>query len=74
MTDAVVQVHRSGGSLKAAFDAAHAALAPVYGRWPIFEHCLPFDVQRVWDELNKIDWPEIWTMERDRAVWAQLQQ
>ena len=22
-----------------------------FGRWPIFEHCLPFDVSRIWDEL-----------------------
>ena len=33
-----------GGTLKEAFEATHAALAPKYGKWPIFEHCLPFDV------------------------------
>lgn len=48
-------------------------LEPQFGRWPIFEHCLPFDVQRLWDEFDGIDWPRIWTMERDRQVWAQLQ-
>ncbi|MGV1007075.1 MAG: MBL fold metallo-hydrolase [Dermatophilaceae bacterium] len=66
-------VHQRGGTLKEAFEATHAALAPKYGRWPIFEHCAPFDVQRLWDELDGIDWPVIWTEERDRAVWAQLQ-
>lgn len=66
-------VHERGGSLREAFQAAHAALAPNYGRWPIFEHCLPFDVQRCWDELDGIDWPRIWTAERDREVWAELQ-
>ena len=66
-------VHGRGGSLREAFEAAHAALAPTYGGWPIFEHCLPFDVQRCWDELDGIDWPRIWTAERDREVWAQLQ-
>lgn len=73
MIENVVPVHRRGGSLKEAFEAAHAALEPRYGRWPIFEHCLPFDVQRLWDELDGIDWPRIWTAERDREVWAQLQ-
>lgn len=66
-------VHARGGTLKAAFGAAHAALAPHYGRWPIFEHCMPFNVQRLWDELSGVDWPVIWTEARDREVWAKLQ-
>jgi glyoxylase-like metal-dependent hydrolase (beta-lactamase superfamily II) len=66
-------VHERGGTLKEAFDAAHAALYEQYGRWPIFEHCLPFDVSRLWDELSGLDWPRIWTAERDREVWDQLQ-
>jgi glyoxylase-like metal-dependent hydrolase (beta-lactamase superfamily II) len=66
-------VHARGGSLEEAFAAAHAALVGRYGRWPIFEHCLPFDVSRVWDELSGIERPVVWTAERDRAVWEQLQ-
>ena len=66
-------VHRNGGTLKQAFEACHAALEPKFGRWPIFEHCLPFDVKRLWDEMDGKDWPEIWTMDLDRQVWAQLQ-
>ncbi|MDV3223008.1 MBL fold metallo-hydrolase [Intrasporangium sp.] len=69
----VTAVHRQRGSLKDAFDAAHAALVEEYGRWPIFEHSLPFDVSRFWDELNGIERPVIWTAERDREVWDQLQ-
>ncbi len=73
LLDEVGAVHARGGRLKEAFEAAHQALEPAYGRWPIFEHCLPFDVSRVWDELSGIDWPVVWTVERDRQVWAQLQ-
>lgn len=69
----VGEVHAAGGTLKEAFEATHEALAPRYGRWPIFEHCLPFNVQRLWDELEGIDWPRIWTAERDREVWEELQ-
>ena len=65
-------VHARGGSLREAFQATHAALAPRYGHWPIFEHCLPFDVARAFDELSGKD-PVIWTAERDREVWDQLQ-
>ena len=56
-----------------AFQACHAALVDDYGRWPIFEHCLPFDVSRLWDELSGVERPVIWTAERDREVWDQLQ-
>lgn len=62
-----------GGTLREAFTAAHAALFEQYGRWPIFEHCLPFDVSRLFDELSGIERPVIWTAERDREVWDQLQ-
>lgn len=73
MIEHVGAAHKRGGTLKEAFEATHAALAPQFGQWPIFEHCLPFNVQRLWDEFDGIDWPRIWTMERDREVWAQLQ-
>ena len=73
MIDSVGPIHRAGGTLKQAFDAAHEALAPQFGHWPIFEHCMPFNVQRLWDEFDGTDWPRIWTEERDREVWAQLQ-
>lgn len=73
MREKVGAVHAAGGSLPEAFATTHRALAPQYGQWPIFEHCLPFNVQRVWDELDGIDWPRIWTAERDREVWDALQ-
>lgn len=74
MIEQVGAVHRSKGTLKAAFEGTHKKLAPKFGHWPIFEHCLPFNVQRLWDELDGIDWPRIWTAERDREVWAKLQE
>ena len=73
MIEQVGAVHRRGGSLKEAFEMTHSALAPQYGHWPIFEHCLPFDVARLWDEFDGVDWPVVWTAQRDREVWDQLQ-
>jgi len=66
-------VKDGGGSLNEAFESVHAKLAPRYAGFPIFEHCMPFNVQRTWDELGGIDHPRIWTAERDRDVWAALQ-
>ena len=67
------EVRDGGGTLKEAFELVHAQLAPRYAGFPIFEHCMPFNVQRTWDELDGIDHPRIWTAERDREVWAALQ-
>ncbi|MDS0134858.1 MULTISPECIES: MBL fold metallo-hydrolase [unclassified Amycolatopsis] len=66
-------VRDAGGTLKEAFERTHAALNDRYGHWPIFEHCLPFDVSRLWDELSGIERPVVWTAERDREVWDRLQ-
>ena len=66
-------VREAGGSLKDAFAAVHRALAPAYGGWPIFDHCLPFNVSRLWDELSGVARPRIWTPERDREIWEELQ-
>ena len=66
-------VHERGGTLKEAFEAAHSALEADYGHWPIFEHCMPFDVSRLWDELSGTERPRVWTAERDREIWAELQ-
>lgn len=65
-------VRDRGGDVVDAFRACHAALQPQYGSWPIFEHCLPFNVSRLWEELSGIDRPRIWTPEIDREVWAKL--
>ena len=73
MRSKVGEAHGRGLGLKEAFELTHQALAPKFGAWPIFEHCLPFNVSRLWDEFEGIDWPRIWTAERDREVWDELQ-
>lgn len=71
--DGTRAVRATGGNLKEAFERVHAELAPRYAGFPIFEHTMPFNVQRAWDELDGIDHPRIWTAERDREVWDALQ-
>ena len=71
--DGTKRVKDAGGTLKQAFEDVHAKLAPRYAGFPIFEHTMPFNVQRAWDELDGIDHPRIWTAERDRQVWDALQ-
>jgi glyoxylase-like metal-dependent hydrolase (beta-lactamase superfamily II) len=71
MCDRVAAARETGGSLKDAFEAAHAALAPRFAGNAIFDHCLPFNVARAWDELDGRE-PVIWTAQRDREVWDLL--
>ena len=73
MIDQVSTVFHRQGTLKEAFVATHDSLAPQFGGWPIFEHCLPFNVQRLWDELSGLELPRVWTAQRDQDVWDQLQ-
>ena len=67
------RVAARGGSLKDAWDAVRAACDPKFADYAIYEHCLPFNVARAYDEARGIDTPRIWTAERDRAMWASLQ-
>ncbi len=69
----VARAAQSGGSLKEAWDACRAACDPKFASYAIYEHCLPFNVARAYDEALGIDTPRIWTAERDLAMWAALQ-
>lgn len=69
----VARVVARGGSLKEAWDAVRAACDPKFKDFAIYEHCLPFNVARAYDEARGIDHPRIWTAERDREMWAALQ-
>jgi glyoxylase-like metal-dependent hydrolase (beta-lactamase superfamily II) len=62
-----------GRSLKQAYDAARNVMDPKFSTWAIYEHCMPFNVARAYDEANGIEHPVIWTAERDRQMWAALQ-
>ena len=67
------RVAARGGSLKEAWDAVRAACDPKFKDYAIYEHCLPFNATRAYDEARGIDTPRIWTAERDLAMWAELQ-
>ena len=63
----------AGHSLKQVYDTALKEMRPKYGHWVIFDHCMPFDVSRAYDEAKGIDHPRIWTAERDIEMWQALE-
>ncbi len=69
----VQKVVGRGGSLKEAWDAVREACDPKFSDYAIYEHCLPFNVARAYDEARGIDTPRVWTAERDKEMWNALQ-
>ena len=63
----------AGMDLKSAMAHTRKSMDPVFGHVFIYEHCLPFDVSRAYDEAKGIKNPRIWTAERDQEMWAALQ-
>ena len=63
----------AGMDLKAAMAHTRKTMDPLFGHVFIYEHCLPFDVSRAYDEASGIKTPRIWTAERDKEMWAALQ-
>jgi glyoxylase-like metal-dependent hydrolase (beta-lactamase superfamily II) len=61
-----------GCSLKDTYGAARRVMDPKFAAFAIYEHCMPFNVSRAYDEAKGIEHPVIWTAERDRAMWAEL--
>ena len=69
----VARVAARGGSLKEAWEACRAECDPKFADYAIYEHCLPFNVARAYDEARGMDHPRIWTDKRDIEMWEQLQ-
>lgn len=63
----------AGMDLKTAMAHTRKSMDPVFGHVFIYEHCLPFDVSRAYDEAQGIKNPRIWTAERDKEMWSALQ-
>jgi glyoxylase-like metal-dependent hydrolase (beta-lactamase superfamily II) len=70
---AVKKSVRRGDDLKAAFASVRKAMDKPFGDYAIYEHCLPFNVSRAFDEASGIAHPRIWTDKRDIEMWKALQ-
>jgi len=73
MFESVKQGRSEGKSLNEIYAQTYAHLKPDFGHWVIFDHCLPFDVSRAYDEAGGTVDPRIWTAERDADMWRDLE-
>ncbi len=73
MFGAVKRGVAEGKDLRTVYKETYAALKPKFGHWVIFDHCLPFDVSRAYDEATRHPDPRIWTAQRDKEMWEALE-
>ncbi|MBK7331395.1 MAG: MBL fold metallo-hydrolase [Betaproteobacteria bacterium] len=64
---------RAGKDLRTVYRETYERLKPTFGHWVIFDHCLPFDVSRAYDEATRYPDPRIWTAQRDKDMWQALE-
>ena len=69
----VSKIANAGGDLKEAMSSCRDDCDKKFSGYAIYEHCLPFNVSRAFDEAKGIDNPRIWTAERDKEMWDLLQ-
>jgi len=62
-----------GLDLTEAYKEIHGLMKPIFGDYVIFEHCMPFNVTRAFEEAQGIKHPKIWTAEKDKEMWFALQ-
>jgi glyoxylase-like metal-dependent hydrolase (beta-lactamase superfamily II) len=73
MFESVKRGAAAGLPLRTVYQQTYAELKPRFGHWVIFDHCLPFDVTRAYDEATQFRDPRIWTAERDKEMWLALE-
>ena len=73
MYDQVRHGAHAGKDLRTVYRETYDALKPRFGHWVIFDHCLPFDVSRAYDEATHHPHPRIWTAQRDKEMWHALE-
>ena len=73
MFGAVKRAAAAGKDLRTTYQETYAALKPRFGGWVIFDHCLPFDVSRAYDEATQYRDPRVWTAQRDKDLWESLE-
>jgi glyoxylase-like metal-dependent hydrolase (beta-lactamase superfamily II) len=63
----------AGRDLRTVYRDTYNLFKPKFGHWAIFDHCLPFDVSRAYDEATQHRDPRIWTAQRDKEMWEALE-
>jgi glyoxylase-like metal-dependent hydrolase (beta-lactamase superfamily II) len=73
MFQSVAAGAKAGRPLREVYRETYARLKPQFGHWVIFDHCMPFDVSRAYDEATQYPDPRIWTAQRDKEMWESLE-
>lgn len=73
MFSSVKEGRAAGKELNSVYVDTYRKMQAQYGHLVIFEHSIPFDIARCFDEAGEYPDPRIWTAERDQDMWHSLQ-
>ena len=73
MFNAVKAGRAAGKNLTDVYVETYRQMQRDYGHLVIFEHSIPFDIARCFDEAGEYADPRIWTAERDKELWHSLE-
>ncbi len=69
LRDTTANCVSNGMGIRETYRAVKEVMDPLFADYAIYEHCLPFNVARAYDEAHGLDIPQVWTAERDSDLW-----
>jgi len=72
LRDTAAAAVESGAGLKDTFLKVKAAMDHRFGDFTLYDHAMPFNAARAYDEALGLETPQTWTPERDRDLWDAL--
>ncbi|GGB42633.1 MBL fold metallo-hydrolase [Roseibium aquae] len=72
LRDSAATAVAAGNGLKDTFVHVKAEMDHRFGGLTLYDHAMPFNVARAYDEALGLETPQAWTPERDRDLWDAL--
>ncbi|MGI4741327.1 MAG: MBL fold metallo-hydrolase [Janthinobacterium lividum] len=74
LLDGAKEAVKQGLSLEDTYKQVYSDMKKDFGDFSIFDHSMPFNVSRAFDEASGIVHPNIWNAVRDKEIWYKLQE
>jgi len=72
LRDTAAAAVEAGSGLKDTFLKVKSAMDQRFGDFTLYDHAMPFNAARAYDEALGLETPQTWTPERDRDLWDAL--
>jgi len=72
LRDTAAAAVEAGSGLKDTFLKVKSAMDQRFGDFTLYDHAMPFNAARAYDEALGLETPQTWTPDRDRDLWDAL--